>query len=328
MTDEEHTSGGLGNPATLPAPASISEAAAQFLNYMASTPAAPELKAGPAEEWDRLAEQQNSLMAAQFAAFLPAEDTLSRHRGEQGGVPTTALVPSEVDCGRETPLFLEIHGGGLWLGGGEVSWMMACMAAAGRRGITWAPDYRMPPHHCYPAPLDDVLSVYRAALERTSPENIIVSGTSAGGNLAAALLVRARDEGLPMPAGLVLASPEVDLTESGDSFVTNHGIDPVLSSLMPVNRMYADGRSLDDPYLSPLLADLTGLPPTLLYTGTRDLYLSNTVRMHRALLAAGVPAELHVMEAMPHGAFTGVTPEDVELRQAVRAFERARLGQS
>lgn len=128
-----------------------------------------------------------------------------------------------------------------------------------------------------------------------------------------------------MPAGLVLRSPEVDLTESGDTFVTNDGVD-LLGSLMALNEVYAAGADLADPYVSPLFADHSGFPPTLLQSGTRDLFLSNTVRMHRRLLAVGVAAELHVFEAMPHVGFGGDTPEDAELRDAVLAFERRVLG--
>ena len=184
----------------------------------------------------------------------------------------------------------------------------------------WAIDYRMPPEHPYPAALDDCLAVYQAALQERSPGDIFVGGTSAGGNLAAALLLRAKDAGLPMPAGLMLITPEVDLTESGDTFVTNNGIDNILSPLMPVNQLYADGHDLSHPYLSPLFGDVTGFPPTFLTSGTRDLFLSNTVRMHRKLRAAGVDAELHIWEAMPHGGFGGGAPEDMEMLSELQGF--------
>jgi acetyl esterase/lipase len=185
--------------------------------------------------------------------------------------------------------------------------------------ITWAVDYRMPPRHPYPAALDDCLTVYRRALRERSPEDIFVGGGSAGGNLAAALLLRAKDEGMPMPTGLVLLSPEVDLTESGDTFQTLLGIDHVLRPLMQVNLLYANGHDLSEPYLSPLFGDVTGFPPTFLHSGTRDLFLSNTVRMHRKLRAAGVEAELHVFEGMPHGGLGGA-PEDIELGMEVQRF--------
>jgi acetyl esterase/lipase len=197
------------------------------------------------------------------------------------------------------------------------------MTSAGASGThTWAIDYRMPPDDPYPAPLDDCLTAYRALLREHRPEDIIVRGGSAGGNLAAALVLRARDEGLPLPAAAVLMTPEVDLTESGDSFHTNLGVDSVLTqSLMPANLLYAGGHDLAHPYLSPLFGDFAkGFPPTFLATGTRDLFLSNTVRMHRALRAAGIPAELHVLESAPHGGFFGAAPEDAALVREDRRF--------
>jgi len=131
---------------------------------------------------------------------------------------------------------------------------------------------------------------------------------------------------LPLPAALVLLSPEVDLTESGDSFQVNRTVDVVLPNpLMSANLLYANGAELTHPYLSPLFGDFTkGFPPTFLQSGTRDLFLSNTVRMHRALLKAQVPAQLHVFEAMPHGGFMGA-PEDLELAAQVAQFVREQL---
>jgi acetyl esterase/lipase len=90
--------------------------------------------------------------------------------------------------------------------------------------------------------------------------------------------------------------------------------------LMEMNLLYADGANLADPYLSPLFGDVSGFPPTLLQSGTRDIFLSNTVRMHRKLRPAGVRAELHVWEGMPHAGFGGLTPEDREVSQELRAF--------
>jgi epsilon-lactone hydrolase len=219
-------------------------------------------------------------------------------------------------------VFLEIHGGGLFMGGGALCRAMAVTTAARVGARTWAVDYRMPPDHPYPAPLDDCVAAYGALLKDHRPEEIIVGGGSAGGNLAAALILRSRDEGLPLPAAGILLTPELDLTESGDSFHTNLGVDSVLTaSLMPANLLYAAGHDLAHPYLSPLFGDFTlGFPRTFLATGTRDLFLSNTVRMHRALRAVGVSAELHVLEAAPHGGFFGFAPEDAELDCEVRRF--------
>lgn len=224
----------------------------------------------------------------------------------------------------ERHALIDLHGGALVLGGGE-----ACRVGARRQAdqhgiLCYGVDYRMPPEHPYPAALDDCLAVYRLVLKRHAPGRVTICGRSAGGNLAAAMLLRARAEGLPMPASLVLLSPQVDLTEAGDSFQTNRMIDVVLPhGLETNNRLYAGGADLADPYLSPVYGDLHGLPATFLQSGTRDLFLSNTVRMHRALRKAGVKADLHVFEAMPHGGFMGGTPEDLDLEAEIRRFVQA-----
>ncbi len=239
---------------------------------------------------------------------------------EIAGVHVNVITPEGVDGGDDTPIHLDIHGGALVAGGGEACRLMNTSAAA-RAGLhTWGVDYRMPPDHPYPAPLDDCVAVYRALLEVRPPEKIVVGGGSAGGNLVAAMLLRARDEGLPMPAALVLFTPEIDLTESGDSFDTNAGVDYVLvQRLTDSIALYAGDHDLTDPYLSPIFGDVTGFPPTFVQAGTRDLFLSNAVRIHRKLRDAGVDAELHVWEAMPHGGFFGA-PEDAEMGVELRRF--------
>ena len=299
-----------------PVPSSVSEEAQQFLAAEARTTAPP-----PALDdlagWERHVAEGDKYILARFGdvRFPVTVDDV-----DIAGVRTFVARADGVEDGPESPVYLYVHGGALVLGGGEACRLMASADAATNGMVTWAPDYRMPPRHPYPAALDDCLAVYRQLLAQRDPRHVLVGGASAGGNLAAALVVRARDEGLPLPAALVLLSPEVDLTESGDTFSTNLGIDNVLGSLLQTNLLYAGGHDLAHPYLSPLFADLTGFPPTFLQAGTRDLFLSNTVRMHRKLRAAGVDAELHVFEAMPHGGFGGRSPEDAEVRRELRRF--------
>lgn len=314
-------------PRTLPpAPSSVSEQAQLMLSRSEPATVPPYPPIDDTQAWLSLVNAMDTgIRRPYLESVLPPEGSLRVTESDVAGVPTYQLRPTHLAGTDGGALFIEFHGGALWLGGGELAWMAASRHAVDRVGVTWAPDYRMPPLHPFPAALDDALAVYRAALSTRSPSDIVVSGGSAGGNLAAALMLRAKDEGLPMPAALVLLTPEVDLTESGDTFRTNDGIDTVLTSLMPVNLLYANGEDLAHPYLSPLFGDHAGLPPTLLQSGTRDLFLSNTVRMHRALLAAGVETELHVFEAMPHGNFGGTAPEDDELRAEVRRFEAVHL---
>lgn len=267
------------------------------------------------DAWKRLIAQNDEMMAARFEARAPCEVRELR----EGDALAYEVTPDSVSSA-DRRVCLDIHGGGLIGGGGD-----ACKALAvgfvGVLGVRMVSvDYRMPPDHPYPAGLEDCVAVYRALLRDHRPEEIVVSGRSAGGNLAAALLLKARDEGLPMPAAALLLSPELDLTESGDSFATNDGIDS-MTSLMKLNRLYAGDADLAHPYLSPLFGDFTkGFPPTLVTAGTRDLFLSNAVRMHCALRAADVDAELYIMEAAAHAEFGLHSPEQTARDREVRRF--------
>jgi acetyl esterase/lipase len=304
----------------VPLPAALSEAAKAML-------ATPRPAGGPypalADKiaWRRLIAARNAAsaeMSAPFAARLKAE--VSAH--PLAGVSTYVARPVGERLIGKDHVVLDIHGGALLFGGGEANVRFSTAAIALRTGrVAYGVDYRVPPDHPYPAALDDCVDAYRELLQEFGPKRIVVSGTSAGGNLAAALLLRAKDEGLPMPAGAVLLTPELDLTESGDTFDTLMGLDVVLTArLMEMNLLYADGADLAHPYLSPLFGDVTGFPPTLVQAGTRDLFLSNAVRMHRKLRSAGVRAELHVWEGMPHAGFGGLTPEDREVSAELQAF--------
>jgi epsilon-lactone hydrolase len=305
----------------VPVPTSISVQAQEYLAGSAQYgDEEPPSDLSDVEGWLRYVETRDRVLAERLKRIIPSDLPVEQSEFQIDDVTVYVIRPNYVPDSPDTPIYLDIHGGALILAGGDLCRLMSTGGALGRDLITWAIDYRMPPMHPYPTSLDDCMVTYRKALEVRSPQDVFVGGGSAGGNLAAALLLRAKDEGLPMPAALVLRTPEVDLTESGDSFQTVLGIDPVLRPLMHVNRLYANGHDLAHPYLSPLFGDVTGFPPTFLQTGTRDLFLSNTVRMHRKLRAAGVEAELHVFEAMPHGGFGGSAPEDKELTAEVRHF--------
>jgi acetyl esterase/lipase len=316
---QEETEGALRvAERVIPVPGHLSPQARAFLSLPRPAGGAGYPAPGDTGGWKRhVAAGDAMIMQVYMAGRTHAPCTVRERR--EAGVSGFELTPEGV-TEADRRVYLDIHGGALILGAGEVCKAMALgtMTTLGARVV--AVDYRMPPDHPYPASLDDCLTFYRALLRDHEPSQIIVGGGSAGGNLAAAMLLRARDEGLPMPAAAVLGSPEVDLTESGDSFRTNAGLDG-MGSLMAANLLYAGGHDLSDPYVSPLFGDFTkGFPPTMLSAGTRDLFLSNAVRMHRALRAAGVPAELHVLEAAAHGAFGGSSPEEAALAQETRLF--------
>lgn len=307
---------------TLALPTSISEEAQAALAAMLSAEGYAESRLGAAPEqhdiagWIAYRERGDMWLKEKIADVVPASTI---ETCEIDGVTVHVGNPPAVR--EDEAVFLDLHGGGLILGSGPLARLEAGLYADMTGALTYSVDYRVPPEVRYPGPLDDCVAVYRVLVARHGADRIVVGGLSAGGNLAAALVLRARGEGLPLPAGLVLMTPEIDLTESGDTFETMAGIDLVLPErIMAINLLYADGHDLADPYLSPLFGDFAkGFPPTFLQSGTRDLFLSNTVRMHRALRKAGVPCELHVFEGMPHGGFGGA-PEDMELATEVRRF--------
>jgi epsilon-lactone hydrolase len=305
----------------IPVPRSVSPEAAAYLAHGAF-PAPNNPALDDAEAWRQMIATIDSMVLERLrAGGLTDPD---------GFAITEVLLPNAVVYEVTPPtvesddprVYLDPHGGAFIVGGGEVCRANA-VATATKFGMrVWALDYRMPPDHPYPAAVDDCIDAYRAVLRDRRPEQVVVGGVSAGGNLTAALILRARDEGMPLPAAAVLLTPGLDMTNAGDTWATNRGVDTVLGATdgAPI-RLYAGDADPTDPYLSPLFGDFTkGFPPTLLASGTRDVLLSDTVRMHRALRAANVDAELHVLEAAPHGFFGGLAPEEKELEREVRRF--------
>ena len=328
MTQSDKNSPGVFVPArTIPVPPTISPQAQAFLS--SPLPVSQVAEPDPKDKagWrDYLKQVDGSLtaMTAARAAQHPAE--IISHA--LSAAPLYEVVPRSLASRNEKRAIFYIHGGAFIMGGGASAAHQAMVTAdlAGMRAFSV--DYRMPPDHPFPAGLNDCIEAYRLLLARYKPQNIAVCGASAGGGLAAAFVLKARDLGLPMPAACVLATPEVDLTESGDTFETNDTIDIVLKHRLSNSiLLYADGHDLKDPYLSPIFGDFSkGFSPTILTSGTRDLFLSNTVIMHRALRRAGITAELHVFEAMPHGGFFGTAPEDEEVMAEHVRFMDEQLG--
>jgi acetyl esterase/lipase len=266
-------------------------------------------------------------LAPQGDSAATAEFVLSRLRPRAAGfVGTTEtidighgaklyrVVPEGRRGRRAGVAYFDIHGGGFVTGGGEMCLILAQQRALENGVEVWAVDYRLAPEHPYPAALDDCMAAYREVLKHVAAADLVVAGGSAGGNLAAALMLRAADEGLALPAALVLMTPVTDLTGAGDTRQTNRYLDVMLYGAAPGPELYVAASDPTDPYVSPVFGSVPdGWPPTLLSSGTRDLLLSDTVRMHRLLRRAGVRAELHVTEAGPHGGFMGGAPEDREL---------------
>lgn len=198
--------------------------------------------------------------------------------------------------------------------------LAALCRAAGGRGLMV--EYRLAPEHPFPAALEDCFAAWEFLLASgVDPGRIVVAGDSAGGNLAVNTAMRARDDGLPQPAGLVLISPLLDLSFSGGSIVRNDGLDPMFraSTVRAMQSYYGSGLDPEDPRLSPLFGRISGLPPSLVLVGSSELLLDDALRF-----GARVPgARVEVWHDLPHvfPAYRGLSAGDRAIR-SMAAFIR------
>lgn len=216
------------------------------------------------------------------------------------GLPTDHFMrlPDATDAAT----LLYFHGGGYIFGNPGTHRQYVAHLAHATGASAFAPQYRLAPHSPFPAAVDDAITAYEALLARgVRPETIIVSGDSAGGGLALAMVHRARSRGLPLPGGIVVFSPYGDLTHSGYTIEINAGTDYLpLSELREPNDFYAPGFDLENPEISPVFADLTGFPPLLTFAGGREMLLDDAVRLDARARTAGVDSTLVVEEDMMH----------------------------
>jgi monoterpene epsilon-lactone hydrolase len=258
------------------------------------------------EEWKALSD---STAAAARPLIQPMAERLrvTVEPTTIAGVRAYTITPADMPEANRRRVAVHVHGGCYVLNPREAALPEAMLLAGFARMKVIAVDYRMPPEAYFPAALDDAVSVYRAVVKETDPKSVAVFGSSAGGALTLEMMLRAKQEGLPMPGAIAPGTPMSDTTKRGDTFQTNALVDNVLVSpdgfCDAAARFYAKGHDLADPLLSPVYGDVKGFPPTILTSGTRDLLLSNTVRMHRALRQAGVEAVLQVFEGQSHAQF-------------------------
>ena len=248
------------------------------------------------------------------------------------GVKAFIVTPKSISQGSLDQVLIHLHGGTRVFNPGEAGTREAILMAGFTGYKVISVDYRMPPDFPFPAALDDAVAVYREVLKQTKPENVGIFGSSAGGSLTITTLMRARMENLPMPGAIAPATPTVDLTKTGDSLFTNAMVDNAIvmqdGFIRATALLYANGRDLKDPLLSPIYGDVAGFPPAILTSGTRDLYLSNTVRMHRKLRAAGIDAVLQIWEGQSHTQYMAdiTAPETKEYHDEIARFFAKHLG--
>jgi monoterpene epsilon-lactone hydrolase len=236
----------------------------------------------------------------QMLTSQPLPEDVRTAPGDLGGIPVIFIEIADVEP-RGT--ILHIHGGGFALGSAEGSVGLASDLArkTGMRAVSV--DYRLAPEHPYPAALDDVTAAYRALVEQAgSADHIVVSGESAGGNLAIELLIAGKAEGLTMPAAVLLLSPMTDLTVSGSSYAGKAQVDPAISERAIRTRVadYLDGTDPADPLVSPIFADLSGLPPLLIQAGSHEVLLDDATRLAVKAAAADVAVILDITPGVPH----------------------------
>jgi acetyl esterase/lipase len=254
---------------------------------------------------------------------------LASARLEMGSVPARRLTPRGAQAGRA---ILYLHGGAYVIGGPSSHGKLAAQIGHAAQAEVFFPEYRLAPEHPFPAALEDALAAYRWLLQQNQPpQRIVIAGDSAGGGLALAVAMAIRDAKLPQPAALVLISPWVDLTLSGESHHSKRDRDPMLraSWLAACAMHYAGPKALDDPELSPVFGDLYGLPPLLIQVGTEEILLSDSERLAKRAQKAGSPARLSRYDGLWHDfqVHAGALPESDRALSEIGAFIQKHLEQ-
>ena len=220
---------------------------------------------------------------------------------------------------------LHLHGGGYVMGDPAGSRSLTTRLALSTPAAVFSVDYRLAPEHPFPAAVEDAVAVFADLIAcDVDPARMGLIGESAGGGLAVATLVAARDRGLPMPAACVALSPWTDLACEGSSHTALHGRDPLLTRdiLLEMADLYLGGHDRADPLASPALADLTALPPLLIQAGSDEVLRDDAVRLAQVAEACGVAVELRIWPGMIHvwQMFGDLLPEAEGAISEIRRF--------
>ena len=263
-----------------------------------------------------------------FASQVPVPTDVLQKPVEIGGVGGIEVTIA----GNETDhVMLYFHSGVYVIGSAAatVPLVSDLVRRTGGRAITL--EYRLAPEHPYPAAVDDARAAYEGLLRQgVDPGRIVLAGESAGGGLAVAVLLAAREAGLPMPSCLYLMSPYADLTLSGESLVERESLDPILTpeGLRVRAPEYVGGADASDPLISPIFGDLSGLPPLLIQVGSHEILLSDALRLAARAATSEVAVTLDVTPGAPHvfQGFGGFLDEAAAALSRASDFIKAHLG--
>ena len=279
------------------------------------------MRAGTFDPTQTTEEHRKSFDALMVTPY-PADVTEREVR--VGGVSALALT---IDGSAAEPTVLYFHGGGFVVGSARSGAHLAIEVARRLGGSALSVDYRLAPEHPYPAAVEDGVAAYQGLLAAgTDPRRVVLAGDSAGGGLAIATLLAARDQGLPQPAAAAVFSPWADITRSGASMRTKDGADP----LFTFDKMgwYADryvpAGDRSAPLASPVFANLTGLPPLLIQAGSHEVLLDDAVRLAANAARDDVDVALQVTAGVPHvfQRAAGLDEAGEALDEVARFFKR------
>jgi len=284
------------------------------------------LKNRPIESPDIPIEQARAAFDAVANMFVIPED-VRRQPVDVDGTPGEWIWAGEPS----DAVVYYLHGGGYVIGSVNSHREMISRIARASGGRALAIDYRLAPEHPFPAAVEDAAKGYRWLLKQgISPKNIVIAGDSAGGGLTAATLVALREAGDPLPAAAVCISPWTDLEATGESVVTKKDVDPMIrpEDLKAGAARYHGDTSPRHPLVSPIHADLSGLPPLLIQVGTSEVLLSDAQRLAERAKAAGVEVTLEEWEEMIHvwHFFAFMLPEGQQAIERIGEFVRAKAG--
>ena len=256
------------------------------------------LRNGPLDLGGNVKEQR--LVFEEMMGAIPISADVAASPGRLGGIP---VVNIDVDSADPEQVILYFHGGAYAVGTAASSVGLASDLGRSAKARLVSVDYRLAPEHPYPAALEDAMAVYRGLLASgVSPSAIAIAGESAGAGLVAATLVAVKRAGLPLPSAAVMMSPWVDLTLSGDSMSEKAALDPALTpdGLKLRASDYVGKGDPADGLLSPIFADLTGLPPLLVQVGSHEILLDDATRLAARAAAVDVAVTLQVTPEVPH----------------------------